>query len=102
MARRKLVEQARRDNEGKDRVRRTHEAAYRFMSAMAGNLPDFEEAVRALFAADQERLHELIQIWPQDIQEHLIRLLQQGAEAAAQPEALALPHRPLTRACRSP
>jgi hypothetical protein len=58
---------------------------YRFMSAMAGNLPDFEEATRALFANNQERLHELIRIWPEDIQKHLIRLVQEGAGARAQP-----------------
>ena len=46
VALRKLVEEARRVNEGKDRIRRTREGAYRFMSAMAGNLPDFEEAIR--------------------------------------------------------
>lgn len=33
--------------EGTLRARR--EAAYRFMTAMAGNLPGFEEAIRALF-----------------------------------------------------
>ncbi len=85
VALRKLVEEARRENEGRDRVRRTQEAAYRFMSAMAGNLPDFEEATRALFTANQERLHELIRTWPEDIQEHLIRLLQEGAGVSAQP-----------------
>src|SRR3954468_17816734 len=52
VALRKLVEQARRENEGKDRARRAREATYRFMSAMAGNLPGFEEASRALFAGD--------------------------------------------------
>ena len=43
---RKLVEEARRVNEGRDRVRRAQEAAYRFMSATAGNQPGFEEAAR--------------------------------------------------------
>ncbi|GEM_PF-2365396 len=55
------------------------------MSAMAGNLPDFEEATRALFANNQERLHELIRIWPGDIQEHVIRLMQEGVGVSAQP-----------------
>src|SRR4051812_26535135 len=49
VALRKLVEQARRENEGRDRARRSQEAAYRFMSAMAGNFPGFEEATRAFF-----------------------------------------------------
>ena len=36
-----------------DRSRAAREAAYHFMSAMAGNLPHFEEASRALFADDR-------------------------------------------------
>ncbi len=55
VALRKLVEHARRDNVAKDRLRCSQEAAYRFMSAMAGNEAGFEEASRALFAGDSER-----------------------------------------------
>jgi hypothetical protein len=78
VALRKLVEEARRVNESKDRARRSHEAAYRFMSAMAGNLPGFEEATRALFANDPERLEGLIRVWPKDIRTHLVRLVQES------------------------
>ena len=52
VALRRLVDQARRGTEDKDRIRRAQEAAYRFMSAMAGNRPNFEDAIRALFAGD--------------------------------------------------
>ena len=48
VALRKLVDQARRDNEAQDAKRQRQEAAYRFMSSMAGDLPGFEEASRAL------------------------------------------------------
>jgi len=85
VALRKLVEEARRVNEGRDRVRRMREGAYRFMVALAGNLPGFEEATRALFAGNRDRLHELLLVWPKDIQEHLIRLMHGGGESA--PEA---------------
>jgi hypothetical protein len=44
------------------------------MSAMAGNLPGFEEASRALFANNQERLGELVSGWPVDIREHAMKL----------------------------
>ncbi len=47
---RRLVEQARRGGDDRDRPRQAQEAAYRFMAAMAGNLPHYEEAIRALFA----------------------------------------------------
>ena len=45
-------------------------------SAMAGSLEGFEEAARALFAADRERFDALIASWPQDIQAHLQRVAQ--------------------------
>ncbi len=41
VALRKLVEQARRANGDADRARAAREAAYHFMSAMAGDLPAF-------------------------------------------------------------
>src|SRR3954454_1691375 len=79
VALRKLVEEARRANEGRDRVRRAQEAAYRFMAAMGGNLPGFEEASRALFANRPERVEELVRDWPEDIREHLSGLVRQWA-----------------------
>jgi hypothetical protein len=88
VALRKLVEEARRVNEGRDRERRAQEAAYKFMSTMAGNLPGFEEAIRALFAKDQGRLEEGIQGWPEDIRAHVIRLIREPAEAAGEARAL--------------
>ena len=44
VALRKLVDEARRANGDRDRQRAARDAAYHFMSAMAGNLPNFEEA----------------------------------------------------------
>lgn len=70
VALRKLVEEARRVNAGKDRVRRAQEAAYRFMSAMAGNEPGFEEATRALFAGRPDRFEMCVRGWPKDVREH--------------------------------
>ena len=74
VALRKLVEQARRANEGKDLVRQAQEAAYRFMSAMAGNEPGFEEATRALFAGDPTKFSERIDGWPTDVRDYTKRL----------------------------
>jgi hypothetical protein len=71
---RKLVEEARRTGEHKDRIRAGQEAAYRFMSAMAGNRPHFEDAVRALFAPDPARFKTLIANWPADVRDHAARL----------------------------
>jgi hypothetical protein len=71
---RKLVEAARRANGDKDRSRAARDAAYHFMSAMAGNLPHFEEAARALFADDRRQFTTLIAAWPDDIRDHIVRL----------------------------
>jgi hypothetical protein len=72
---RKLVEEARRSGPtSAARLRGLHERAYRFMSAMAGNFPGFEEASRALFADDMLRFAELISGWPKDVRAHLKRL----------------------------
>jgi hypothetical protein len=74
VALRKLVEEARRTSGDADRRRTTQEAAYNFMSAMAGNLPGFEEAARALFAYDRRRFGDVIARWPEDVRDHSIRL----------------------------
>jgi len=87
VALRKLVDQARKANEGADRVRRSREAAYRFMVAMAGNLPGFEEASRALFAGARERLETQMQGWPPDARAYLRGLAQPGLEGV--PDATA-------------
>ena len=71
---RRLVDQARVTHAGRDRTRRAQEYAYRFMTAMLGDQPDFEEATRALFAADRERFTELTARWPVDLRDHARRL----------------------------
>jgi hypothetical protein len=74
VALRKLVEEARRGNGDRDRHRAARDAAYHFMSAMAGNFKGFEEASRALFVDDRRRFDELIAAWPADIRDHIVRL----------------------------
>jgi hypothetical protein len=77
---RRLVDEARKREPGPERARRARDAASRFMWSMAGNLPGFEEASRALFAGDRERLRELIGPWPADIRDHVERMLGGGAK----------------------
>jgi hypothetical protein len=85
VALRKLVEQARRAGGDRDRHRAARDAAYHFMSAMAGDRPGFEEASRALFADDHRRFGELIAAWPADIRDHIVRLA--FSDRADPPEA---------------
>ena len=75
---RRLVEEASKRSSAQDRARAAIEAAGRFMWSIAGNLPDFEEASRALYARDRERLEGLTREWPHDVREHLLRLAVPG------------------------
>ena len=83
---RRLVDDARKREPGKEQARRATEAASKFMWAMAGNLPGFEEASRVLFARDQARFEQLIGAWPEDVREHLMMLISDSArlETSAQ------------------
>ena len=71
---RKLVEQGLRGNGKQDRARQATEAVDRFMLAMTGNLPGYEEASRAFYRGERERFGELISAWPGDLRDHLQRL----------------------------
>ncbi len=81
VALRKLVEAARRESEGPDRRRAARDAAYRFASVMAGDLPGFEDMSRALFAGDKAGFAARVDAWPTDIAEHLHALAGEAFEA---------------------
>ncbi len=70
---RRLVAQARRLNSHEDLVRDSQDKTNRFMSAIAGNLPGFEEATRALFARDQLRFAEETKQWPKDVRNYALK-----------------------------
>jgi hypothetical protein len=76
---RRLVDEKRKQGSGGEEARLAWEAAGKFMWAMAGDLPDFEEASRALYARDRDRLAALIQDWPEDIRTHVERLTAEAA-----------------------
>lgn len=76
VALRKLVEEARRASAAKDQRRQAQERAYNFMTAIGGDLPGFEEAMRALFADELERFKTLLAGWPEDVRDHAIKLVQ--------------------------
>jgi len=79
---RRLVDAARQTHAASDRRREAQDAAYRFMSAMAGNETGFEEATRALFAGDEPRFTSLTTEWPRDVRDHA-RVLASRAFAPA-------------------
>jgi len=68
---RKLVEEAKKKNRVKDEIRRSQNATYKFMTTKAGDFPNYEEALRSLFANDRKTFDRLVQDWPKDIREHI-------------------------------
>ncbi len=75
---RRLVEAAMKHEPGKERGRLRREAAGKFMWAMAGNLPGFEEASRALYAKNQAQFESLIVRWPKDVRRHLLDIVREA------------------------
>jgi hypothetical protein len=75
---RKLIDEARRAGESESKVRAAQEAAYHFMTAMAGDLNQYEEALRALYAGNEALFHELIDDWTPDIRDY-VKYLAKGA-----------------------
>jgi uncharacterized protein len=87
VALRRLVDEARRSHEDRDRIRHAQEAAYRFLSATAGNRANYEAAIRALFADEGARFAKLIADWPADIRKHALTLA--GRAFKGEPQARA-------------
>jgi hypothetical protein len=96
VALRKLVEEARKSGGEKQRKRAAQEASYRFMSAMAGNRPGFEEAARALFADDRVRFDQQMASWPQDLRAYTWRLAFEGRDTVEDPPSTRIASAPTT------
>jgi hypothetical protein len=71
---RRLVDKERRTRAEKGDRRASQAAAYAFISAIAGDRTNFEEATRALFADDKPKFQALTEIWPADIRLHAMKL----------------------------
>lgn len=52
------------------------DAAYRFTTAIAGDLPGYEAAIRALYAGDSAGFAAAMAAWPGDIRHHALALLE--------------------------
>jgi uncharacterized protein len=66
---RRLIDEDRKESLALNAVKNAQDATNRFMYAIAGNLPGFEEAIRALYARDGARFKEETQTWPVDIRD---------------------------------
>ena len=69
VALRKLVEEASRNPKAQQRARR--DAVYRLATALVGNAPGYEEAMRALYAGQGDDFAAHIEAWPQDVRQVL-------------------------------
>ena len=85
VALRRLVDVAHRSSEGGDGICQARDAACRFMSAMAGNRPHYEEAIRALFANEPARFKQLIATWPADVRDLALKLAEVAFRRKSQP-----------------
>lgn len=77
---RRLVDQARRATVDIDARRQAQEVTYRVMTTLAGDLPGYEEATRALFANDRALFDQLTAGWPADVGDY-VRELNAKADA---------------------
>ncbi len=77
---RSLVDEARRSP--RHRARGLKDAAYKFMSVVGGDLPNFEEISRALYAGRFEQAIALLEPWPEDLRRHATMLLHEAESAA--------------------
>ena len=72
VALRKLVEEA---SKRPDAMRpAARQAAYRFATAIAGDAPGYEEAMRALFAGHKDDFLAVIEAWPPDVRAQLEKM----------------------------
>ncbi|GAA0497365.1 DUF2239 family protein [Deinococcus depolymerans] len=71
---RRLIDEARRADPDGERRAQAQAAADRFLGVMAGDLPGYEEATRALYAADRARFEAQVQGWPDDVRLHALYL----------------------------
>jgi hypothetical protein len=79
---RRLVDEARRADDGRTEAKKARERAYRFMFALAGDLAGFEEASRWLFRGDMTALARQMAAWPGDVRAHVLRLARGDEEGA--------------------
>jgi uncharacterized protein len=73
---RKLVHEA--SSDPKALARATRDAAYRLASALVGNAPGYEEAMRALYGGHKEEFAAHIEAWPRDVREILEDMTKQA------------------------
>jgi hypothetical protein len=75
---RRLVDEAVKNPGPEQRIRAAREAAGRALSSIAGDLPGYEEATRALYQGDREGFMRIIAAWPEDVRIYSARMAEDG------------------------
>ena len=71
---RRLIDEARRTGQGEAEAKARQERCYRFMTHLGGDLPGYEDALRALFAGDERTSAEALGPWPEGLRTWVWRL----------------------------
>ena len=71
---RRLIDAARKADNGRTAARQASERTWRFLNALAGDLPGFEEASRALFAGDGTLFAQCMNRWPAAVRAYALQL----------------------------
>lgn len=62
------------------KVKKSQEITYKFLSAIAGDLPNFEESIRYLYRSDRKKFIELVSDWHKDVVDHALTLATEAFE----------------------
>ncbi|MEY4563333.1 MAG: hypothetical protein RLZZ618_2610 [Pseudomonadota bacterium] len=66
---RQLIDEARRDPDGRHQLRAAQDACYRVLRGQAGDLVGYEDALRAVYAVDAPRFEAACASWPAPVRE---------------------------------
>ena len=70
---RTLVEDAMKKSSSGQSVKQVQDRVYQIMSVLAGDLSDYEEALRAMYKKDKKAFLGFIEKWPNDVQNYLLK-----------------------------
>jgi len=71
---RRLIDDTRKRTSSRDTVKLSMERTHAFMTAIGGDLPGYEEALRALYSKDEKKFHKQLADWPAHVKEHAHKL----------------------------
>ncbi len=71
---RRLVDEAKKKSAEGNAVKQAQERAYKFLTVMAGDMPGYEEALRALYRKEEKKFTQQIGAWPEDVKAFVLEL----------------------------